>query len=93
MIVWQDMPNGDVGCMWSPSQPQDVAHSVELAWQAPQATVRHEAGPRRSMNLRAGFMNLHEIFRTGNLSTVVGSFSLGGPRSATGASWPSWWRC
>ena len=22
MIVWQDMPSGDVGCMWSPLEPQ-----------------------------------------------------------------------
>ena len=33
MLVWQDMPNADVGCMWSPDFPQDTAHSLELPWQ------------------------------------------------------------
>ena len=40
MLVWQDMPNADVGCMWSPDFPQDTAHSLELPWQVPQATHR-----------------------------------------------------
>ena len=41
MIVWQDMPNGDVGCMWSPLAPQDTSQSLELPWQVPRATLRY----------------------------------------------------